>query len=108
MEKPRSRGGRIHSQVVNFEQAATELYLAMVYGHVGTRDTYQPVRLSASTYCIGYPCQRRRSNLGAIMYLNVFYFKFDHRRLNGYTICTSTQSDRLVCVPGAYTTIDHS
>ena len=40
----------IHSQVVNKEQATTELYLAMIYGRVGTRDTYQPVRLSASTY----------------------------------------------------------
>ena len=42
----------IHSQVVNKEQATTELYLAMIYGRVGTRDTYQPVRLSASTYWV--------------------------------------------------------
>ena len=33
----------IHSQVVNKEQATTELYLAMIYGRVGTRDTYRPV-----------------------------------------------------------------
>ena len=32
----------------------------------------------------------------------------EHRRLHGYPIWTSTQSDRLVCVPGAYTIIDHS
>ena len=41
----------IQSEVVSKEAATTKLYLvAMGYGRVGTRDTYQSVRLSASTY----------------------------------------------------------
>ena len=109
----RRRNESAHSsQVVRQDAATTESYLAMIYGRVGTRDTYQSVRLSArSTYCV--PIQMSMIKLWCnyvfIYMYRVFYFKFDHRRLNGgYTMCTSTESDRLVCVPGAYTTIDHS
>ena len=40
----------------------------------------------------------RRSRMAVVLttfIYRVFYFKFEHRRLHGYTICTSTQSDRL-------------
>ena len=86
-----------------------ELYVAMVYDHVGTWDAYQSVRLSASTNSLA-PMQTSMFKL-KIKYHTYKYIiapKSEHQRLHGCQICSSTQSDRLVCVPGAYMTIYHS
>ena len=75
-----------------------ELYLTMVYDYVGTRNTYQSVRLSGITNLAAMQTSMFKCFIKYPIYKYITSSKFEHRRLYGCCqICTSsTKSDRLV------------